>query len=175
MNSTLLLIVILGLPLAAAPPAQDPDMTCGQENGRAWHDMDSPTKVGFILGLRATMAHLAIRGVVDLEQRHRYLVDQLTFGETARAVDRFYETPENMPIPILWAMEVIANRGGVVVYPPPRRRGPPHDDRTDDRLLPDTADCLRATSRRTSHANGRPGPRPRRRAARPDRQSFLTL
>jgi hypothetical protein len=112
MNSTLLLIVILGLPLAAAPPAQDPDMTCGQENGRAWHDMDSPTKVGFILGLRATMAHLAIRGVVDLEQRHRYLVDQLTFGETARAVDRFYETPENMPIPILWAMEVIANRGG---------------------------------------------------------------
>jgi hypothetical protein len=44
------------------------------------------------------------------EDMKKYFPATLTKGDTVKAVDKFFETPENIPIPIMHAFRVIAMR-----------------------------------------------------------------
>jgi hypothetical protein len=75
----------------------------GGLNGRQWQSMTYLDKFHYLLG-----ATDAILEAAPTEYSKYFDVQSgLTFGEFTKAVDRFYEEPENLPIPIVWAARVV--------------------------------------------------------------------
>jgi hypothetical protein len=121
-----LLVVMLVL-LAVSGGAQDapnrtaPQTTASESNGRRWQILSAGEKLawldGYDNGLKAALygPYEPAEGREALAARLRkFLPDKLSFGETRSALDRFYETPENRPVPIsLGVFVVVLNEAGV--------------------------------------------------------------
>lgn len=99
--------LLLGLCVCALCFAQRDDaadqlvrdsQTEGQPNGRFWSHISADTKSGFVIGYcAAATGNLACP-------------DQAEFGEIEKAIDRFYEDPENLRLPIAVAEQVFTRR-----------------------------------------------------------------
>jgi hypothetical protein len=100
--------VITGTP---SPLASAPVTTFGVSNGRLWKMMDAGTKP---VWLRAYLDGLMEAFLLDGSDQKTILTrtqsvtpGTLTYAETITAVDRFYESAENAPIPIATALQVV--------------------------------------------------------------------
>jgi len=88
--------------------------TGGHWNGRYWRTLSTNEKTSFMAGYSnavESVAAVLIGG--DFEHFKRttaIFLPSLTIGEITRALDLFYETPENGPIGITNALHVIASR-----------------------------------------------------------------
>lgn len=113
----MLAFVIVGSPLYGA----DNDTTKGRLNGRFW-TMMSATSSSEQKGAMV-VKWIFLSGVKDaLEEKApqelgSYIPESLTDKETADALDVFYKVPENLPVPIIWALSVVSLRakGGSAV------------------------------------------------------------
>jgi len=72
--------------------------TDGQPNGRFWNSISADARFGFVIGYCA-----AATGTLKCPT-------EAQFGEIEKAVDRFYQDPENLRLPIAVAVQVFARR-----------------------------------------------------------------
>jgi hypothetical protein len=88
------------------------NLTCGLSNGRAWRAFGTvETKLVFLVAYRegviaGTVA--ARHGKTNLKEDLSYQFPaELTWEETATALDHLYDFPENRPIPISNALQIV--------------------------------------------------------------------
>jgi hypothetical protein len=89
----------------AAEVAQRPienGRTLGFLNGRTWRDASADTKVAYMSGL---LEMLLLTPGADAS---KYFGRNLTAAENSSAVDRFYEEPANIAIPVPFALQIVA-------------------------------------------------------------------
>ncbi len=70
-------------------------------------------KTGFLVGYEQALVYTGLVTGVEYsksEEFKRQLYPALTIDEVESAVDRFYETPENGPIPVSDSLRIIAAR-----------------------------------------------------------------
>jgi hypothetical protein len=72
--------------------------TEGQPNGRFWNQIPADAKFGFVVGFCA-----AATGVLSCPA-------EAQFGEIEKAIDRFYQEPENLRLPVAVAIQTFARR-----------------------------------------------------------------
>jgi len=92
--------------------------TGGQYNGRFWKSLESNEKIVFVFGYKSAVREATIAFAAGDRDRYNKLVEVakifwpggLTGAEISSALDHFYETPENGPIIISDALEVVARR-----------------------------------------------------------------
>ncbi len=94
-TSFLLAAALIGA-ICRAQDAPADQKTRGNLNGRFWSRMDDTLKLAFLLGFCE-----AATGTFACPK-------QLEFGEITQGIDRFYQEPENLRLPILAAMRVLA-------------------------------------------------------------------
>jgi hypothetical protein len=88
----------------------------GHLNGRFWVLLDDMHKVqpgettGVIKRLLLMRMKDAVEEVATPEQRATYIAESLHVEKIGEALDGFYQTPENLPVPIVWALRVVALR-----------------------------------------------------------------
>jgi hypothetical protein len=71
-------------------------------NGRAWRTMDAPRKVCYLTGLQEGMGSIVALGLGEQELR-RLLVFGFSKGQIIQHIDKFYENPKHLAIPIVGA------------------------------------------------------------------------
>jgi len=76
-------------------------MTLGFVNGRSWNNATADMKLSYIIGI----AEASSLAGVDVT---RFVAKNLSPAEDAKGVDRFYEVTENLPIPVSFAMQIVA-------------------------------------------------------------------
>ena len=81
-------------------PAED-QTTLGFMNGRAWKTASTDMRLSYMVG----MAEATVLAKADI---FRYFAKGLKATEDAMAVDKFYEDPGNLPVPVLFAMQIVA-------------------------------------------------------------------
>jgi len=87
-----------------APRQAGPEgMTLGFVNGRSWNNATIDMKFSYIVGIAEAIALSG--GDVT-----RFLARTLSAAEDAKGVDRFYEDPGNLPVPVSFAMQIVAMR-----------------------------------------------------------------
>lgn len=76
-------------------------------DGRFWQHLTTPpgTKFSYILGISE-----GVTFVGSLFQRNVYFPNSLSSDEFIKAIDKFYDQPENLPIPIMQAMRMVTAR-----------------------------------------------------------------
>jgi|SRR5208283_1446619 len=87
--------------------------TVGKWNGRFWRTLGTPEKFAFIAGYSNAVEAVLALTISDFDQFARtreVFLPKLTIEEMARALDRFYETPENGPIGLVNAFHVVSRR-----------------------------------------------------------------
>ena len=99
--------ILLGLCVCALCFAQGNDsadqrvrdsQTDGQLNGRFWTAIPADAKTGFVMGYCA-----AATGDLSCPSEAQY-------GDIQKAIDRFYQEPENLRLPVAVAIQVFARR-----------------------------------------------------------------
>ena len=82
------------------------ETTHGLYNGRFWGTLErkADLKLVFLLGVNDALTDGAP------EHYDVYLPKGVTNRETIQAVDVFYVTPENLRVPIMWALSVVSLR-----------------------------------------------------------------
>ena len=93
---------------AAASVASLPSesKSAGLYNGRWWKFLDGPDKVLWLDTYANGVVYAA--GVTGNADKIKLLLPlQLTFVEVSKSLDTFYETPENAPIPIASALQIV--------------------------------------------------------------------
>jgi len=98
----------------------DTEKTCGRLNGRFWNQGPQGFKLGFIMGFNETLSELSRHDPTTAEATLPYLAagpdghghfrTLLSYGETVKAIDQFYDVPENLAVPIMDAVRVISRR-----------------------------------------------------------------
>jgi hypothetical protein len=82
--------------------------TDGQVNGRFWNGATMEGKMSFLMGFTGGLVHAKlIHEAVTVENSYPF---SMTNGEVGKALDRFYDTPENMKIPIGFALVICRQR-----------------------------------------------------------------
>jgi hypothetical protein len=76
----------------------DSQKTAGLFNGRGWNMFSQFLKLAFLTGALEAVQ------VASVTEVAKYFPGTLTMVEFVLAIDRFYEAPENRPIPILYAI-----------------------------------------------------------------------
>lgn len=71
----------------------------GIANGRIWSALPPDRRNWWILGQID-----AARTILDPKEASKYDPHTLSIPETVAGVDRFYQEPENLPIPIMYAL-----------------------------------------------------------------------
>jgi hypothetical protein len=80
----------------------------GQVNGRFWNAATMEGKMSFLMGFSGGLAHAKyIHEAVTVENSYPF---SMTNGEVGKALDRFYDTPENLQIPIGFALVICRQR-----------------------------------------------------------------
>jgi hypothetical protein len=96
-----------------------PAMTKGVSNGRFWREMGDDTKLVWLVAyreglMRAAAGFTAPPDANAVSETMRTLYPRLAYSEIRSALDRFYETPENRPIPIgEGMMAVVMSASGI--------------------------------------------------------------
>src|ERR1700733_9698429 len=108
----LLLALVSMRRFAQAPPIFDPRIsTMGScpicsSDGRTWQDRKyQEVKIVYLDGISEALAFVG-----GLPQHGTYFPQSLDAKEFVKAIDQFYNQPENLPIPIMQAMRVITMR-----------------------------------------------------------------
>lgn len=83
--------------------AQVSDSTAGFKNGRFWGALDSTGRLSFLIGFFEGLGAEAFPKVGDYSSG-------LSYGETVKGIDPFYEDPSNAPVPIVSAMVVVKRK-----------------------------------------------------------------
>ena len=116
MRYGLTIAIFAGFPLMAqAPPSNAPGQagasrlkTGTLSNGRAWGIFADAEKKSYLLGLSEGI--VSMLGVFP--DTGDYLKEQvpqsLSIIEVSKALDRFYAEPENLPVPVIRAMHIVA-------------------------------------------------------------------
>ncbi len=91
-------VVCTVLPLLVAQSAFG-QKTGFQFNGRAWESFSEAMKLGYVLGFTEAVS----TGVCEQER----LPCHMQMGEMTKAVDRVYEEPENVLLPIPMAIHIV--------------------------------------------------------------------
>jgi hypothetical protein len=108
MKQVAVILLIVSALIAPCFAAEDLKMTDGQGNGRFWSAMEESQKLGWLYGYHEGIASAVAILSKDTEsfknQMSSMFPDKLTYAETRTAIDRFYSTPENGPIPIASAL-----------------------------------------------------------------------
>jgi hypothetical protein len=76
----------------------------GISNGRAWQAGTQTAKIYYIRGAFDALL------VAAFSEQSQYFPANLVARELAKAVDHFYEEPENLPIPIVKALRLVTMR-----------------------------------------------------------------
>lgn len=102
------------VPPPAAPPtpptptsqlgAGENQRTLGFLNGRTWNAANADMKVSYMTGL---LEMIMLTPDADML---KYFGRNLTTAENSKAVDRFYEEPENLNIPVPFALQIVAKK-----------------------------------------------------------------
>jgi hypothetical protein len=87
-----LFVLIVILPCFAQ--VSDVERTNGAANGRFWANLSSTSKLYFILGFEEAM------GLASPDSEALYLAKSPIYGDVVKGLDRFYQEPENLMIPI---------------------------------------------------------------------------
>src|SRR5271166_4287768 len=82
--------------------ASDPPFkTWGNLNGRAWNVFPQSDKISYLTGASEVLKLLEQKSFLE------YFPWSLKAGEFSKAIDRFYEVQENLPIPVVLALKVV--------------------------------------------------------------------
>jgi hypothetical protein len=102
-------LTVLFLPLLMA--ADESLRSLGLWNGRAWLSWDTHMRLGYLFGYRDHLRVTtdALKTAKDWEDETTWWPN-LTYGQTAKALDTFYAVPENGNIPIRGALHIVAER-----------------------------------------------------------------
>ena len=88
----------------------------GHVNGRFWvllddtHGARPGEAAGIIKGLLLMGMKDAVAEAGTPAQRATYFAESLNVEEIGKALDGFFNAPENLPVPIVWALRVVAMR-----------------------------------------------------------------
>lgn len=111
---TILLVIAFAVCGWGQNPSAAPTSTKGFYNGRFWKSLDVSSKLMFLAGYNngATLASTFAAADFASFQRvtKQVLPSTLSGYEVSAALDRFYDTPENAPIAIAWALTVISDK-----------------------------------------------------------------
>lgn len=104
------LVCGIGSPLRGA----DNDTTKGLLKGRFWVPMGGSTPAEHKGGMVAKWFWLlAVKDTLKdraPQELASYIPESLNGAETSDALDAFYGVPENLPVPIIWALSVVSLR-----------------------------------------------------------------
>lgn len=94
-------------PVVRKPPSlnQAPietQLTLGFSNGRAWNGATAEMKLSYVTGM------LEVLSLTQSADLMKFFGRGLTVLETAQAVERFYAEPENLQVPVTFALQVVA-------------------------------------------------------------------
>jgi hypothetical protein len=128
-SSALLVMLGCGFVLVASGLAQDriPRMdtviTAGLFNGRFWVTAESATKTAYLAGYHDHEIVFSDATAPDVAsaEKENALWPPLTIGEISKGLDNFYGQPENLDLPIRFALRVLAMK--VVGRPQPEIDG----------------------------------------------------
>jgi len=99
------LLAVSLLSSSALSPAQftaETVTTAGMNNGRFWASMSFDLKVMYLVGVKDTLI------ATKPPDENAYLAGIYNVEEVEKSIDRFYETPENRLIPIVFALRVLS-------------------------------------------------------------------
>jgi hypothetical protein len=82
-------------------PVTDDQRTLGFVNGRLWNGSNIDMKLSYIVGIAEAVS-------LTSGDVFRYFGRNLNAAENAKAVDRFYEDPGNLPVPVSFALQIVA-------------------------------------------------------------------
>jgi hypothetical protein len=106
---------IIGSPLCAAEGA-DSGRTLGDQrtatllNGRFWMGLADLGEDVILFKTVFVMAATDGLSETPPQKRSLYIPGSLTNAETVAALDAFYKVPENLPVPVMWALSVVSLR-----------------------------------------------------------------
>jgi len=83
------------------------DETGVQSNGNYWNALGVAEKAGYLAGYADALNEVCIREKITVAARFPF---GLRLGDIAKALDRFYDTPENVRIPIAGALLIFNAR-----------------------------------------------------------------
>jgi hypothetical protein len=87
---------------APAPRQTGPDgMTLGFVNGRLWNGSSADMKLSYVIGIAEA---ISLTG----GDMTRFLAKNLSAAEDSKAVDKFYEDPSNLLVPVSFALQITA-------------------------------------------------------------------
>lgn len=107
-------LAVLLLLTFSADAQKAPDYTGDWPNGRFWQEMTSASRLYFIMGFHEAVGDAVYAGIeegvkIDFKRADKevnFFFPHLSFGEVVKGVDRFYDDPENAPIPIFNAFRL---------------------------------------------------------------------
>ena len=96
----LVVAVASALSINAQTSASNFQQTAGLSNGRSWNAMAAEQKRAYVMGMVDVLASLKPQGA-DLFLSPRFTVD-----ETVGSIDQIYSAPENVLIPVVFALRL---------------------------------------------------------------------
>lgn len=96
----LVLAVIASSPFAHAQSTVGIVRTGEMSNGRMWASMSLDIKVMYLTGIKDILI------ATKPPEETQYLPGRYSVGEVAKSIDRFYDSPENILIPVVFALRV---------------------------------------------------------------------
>jgi len=100
MKCALLLVVLsLAIPCQAQKPNIEDHFTKGTLNGRFWNSLPEDSRLWFILGYCEGTSQFWLACPTEVEN-----------GELVKGIDRFYQEPENLRLPVITAMAVFTQK-----------------------------------------------------------------
>jgi hypothetical protein len=108
-----LAFAVLGVFIIVGIVDGQPKWTKELNDGTVWRSLPDATRLGYIAGFSEGLGQGITSNTTDVKEIDRQTRENwpdLTFGEVKEAVDHFYQTPENRPLPIITAIRVAAMR-----------------------------------------------------------------
>lgn len=110
----LFLLLAPGL-LHSQTPSNDTMKTNNQLNGRFWRPLNDTAKIHFLAGYWVALDAVSMTNSDGSFEKYKtglkvFYPAKLTATEVFKALDMFYETPENGPIAICFALSFISSR-----------------------------------------------------------------
>lgn len=100
-------VLMMALPCVAQEAAA-PVKTLGLVNGRFWLALSHHDgRAGYLIGFHEAITS-AFGVTLDPHASSMFFSSNMTFAEIEKAVDRFYESPEYLPIPIMAALRIVS-------------------------------------------------------------------